>query len=83
MAKKVEKKEEKGNSRVNSALALLRKKFGDDSAMTFDNVGITKIDVIPSGSLKLDKIICNGSHDTGVLEIEELMAGAFSASANA
>lgn len=30
-------------------------------------------------SLKLDKIICDGSHDTGVLEIEELMAGAFSA----
>lgn len=65
MAKKVEKKEEKGNSRVNSALALLRKKFGDDSAMTFDNVGITKIDVIPSGSLKLDKILGIGGWPRG------------------
>lgn len=65
MAKRVEKKEEKGNSRVNSALALLRKKFGDDSAMTFDNVGITKIDVIPSGSLKLDKILGIGGWPRG------------------
>lgn len=31
-------------------------------------------------SLRLDRIICDGSNDTGVLEIEELMAGAFSAS---
>lgn len=65
MAKKVEKKEEKGNNRVNSALALLRKKFGDDSAMTFDNIGITKVDVIPSGSLKLDKILGIGGWPRG------------------
>ena len=65
MAKKVEKKEEKGNTRVNAALSLLRKKFGDDAAMTFDNVGITKIDVIPSGSLKLDKILGIGGWPRG------------------
>jgi len=66
MAKKVEKKEEiKGNSRVNAALSLLRKKFGDDAAMTFDNVGITKVDVIPSGSLKLDKILGIGGWPRG------------------
>ena len=65
MAKKVEKKEEKGNNRVNFALALLRKKFGDDSAMTFDNIGITKVDVISSGSLKLDKILGIGGWPRG------------------
>lgn len=65
MAKKVEKKEEKGNTRVNAALSLLRKKFGDDAAMTFDNVGITKVDVIPSGSLKLDKILGIGGWPRG------------------
>lgn len=63
MAKKLEKTE--GNSRVNSALALLRKKFGDDAAMTFDNVGITKVDVIPSGSLKLDRILGIGGWPRG------------------
>ena len=65
MAKKVEKKEDKSNNRVTSALALLRKKFGDDAAMTFDNVGITKVDVIPSGSLKLDKILGIGGWTRG------------------
>ena len=63
MAKKAEKKEE--NVKVNSALALLRKKFGNDAAMTFDNVGITKVDVIPSGSLKLDKILGIGGWPRG------------------
>ena len=67
MAKKVEKKEDKtkSNNRVNSALSLLRKKFGDDAAMTFDNVGITKVDVIPSGSLKLDRILGIGGWPRG------------------
>lgn len=61
MAKKVENKEEVSNNRVNSALALLRKKFGDDAAMTFDNTNIIKVDTIPSGSLKLDRILgCGG-----------------------
>ena len=66
MAKKAEKVEEtKGNARVNSALALLRKKFGDDAAMTFNNVGVTKVDVIPSGSLKLDRILGIGGWPRG------------------
>lgn len=66
MAKKAEKIEEtKGNTRVNNALALLRKKFGDDAAMTFNNVGVTKVDVIPSGSLKLDRILGIGGWPRG------------------
>ena len=63
MAKKVEKKEE--NMKVNSALALLRKKFGNEAAMTFDNVNIAKVDVISSGSLKLDKILGIGGWPRG------------------
>lgn len=64
MAKKTEVKEEKP-AKINAALSLLRKKFGNDSAMTFDNVGITKVDVIPSGSLKLDKILGIGGWPRG------------------
>jgi len=65
MAKKIEKKVQKENSRVTSALSLLRKKFGDDAAMTFNDIGVTKVDVIPSGSLKLDKILGIGGWPRG------------------
>lgn len=65
MAKKAEKKEENGNSRVNSALALLRKKFGDDAAMTFDNTDIKKVDVVSSGSIKIDKVLGIGGFPFG------------------
>ena len=35
------KKEDKVNPKIESALALLRKKFGSDAAMTFDDVSVT------------------------------------------
>ena len=50
---------------IQNALNLLRSRFGDDSAMTFDNIGIEKVDVIPSGSLKLDKILGIGGWPRG------------------
>lgn len=50
---------------IQNALSLLRSRFGDDSAMTFDNIGIEKVDVIPSGSLKLDKILGIGGWPRG------------------
>ena len=59
------KKEEKTNPKIESALALLRKKFGSDAAMTFDDVSVTKVDVIPSGSLKLDKVLGIGGWPRG------------------
>lgn len=67
MAKKTEKVEEKskGNPRVNTALTLLRKKFGDDAAMTFSSTEIKKVDVISSGSIKIDKILGIGGFPLG------------------
>jgi len=59
------KKEEKRNPKIDSALALLHKKFGAESAMTFDDVSVTKVDVIPSGSLKLDKVLGIGGWPRG------------------
>lgn len=50
---------------IQNALNLLRSRFGVDSAMTFDNIGIEKVDVIPSGSLKLDKILGIGGWPRG------------------
>lgn len=50
---------------IQNALNLLRSRFGADSAMTFDNIGIEKVDVIPSGSLKLDKILGIGGWPRG------------------
>lgn len=65
MAKKIEKKEDKSNARVNAALSLLRKKFGDDAAMTFDNTSIAKVDVVSSGSIKIDKALGIGGWPYG------------------
>ena len=65
MAKKVEKKEDKSNSRVNSALALLRKKFGDDAAMTFTDMSIAKVDVVSTGSVKIDRALGIGGFPFG------------------
>ena len=55
MAKKAEKIEEnKGNSKIQAALKLLNSKFGDGSAMTFNNTEIKKVDVVSTGSISLD-----------------------------
>lgn len=51
------KKEENKNDKVAAALSLIRKKFGEESVMTFDDTSIRKVDTIPSGSLKLDKAL--------------------------
>lgn len=52
------KKDENINPKVTAALALMRKKFGDESILTFDNTSTKKVDVVSTGSLKLDK--CTG-----------------------
>ena len=56
MAKKVENKEigDKSNDKVKAALALLNKKFGDGSAMTFNNAEIKQVDAVSTGSISLD-----------------------------
>ena len=63
MAKKIEKSQD--NVRVNSALALLRKKFGDDAAMTFDDTKVTKVETVSSGSMKIDKVLGIGGFPFG------------------
>ena len=52
MAKKVEEKNE--NNKVKAALALLNKKFGDGSAMTFNNLEVKKVAAVSTGSISLD-----------------------------
>ena len=59
------KKTEMSNSRVNNALALLRKRFGNEAALTFDDVSVSKVEVIPTGSLKLNKILGIGGWPRG------------------
>ena len=54
MAKKAETVE---NSKVSSAIALLKKKFGDEAVMTFDDTTIKAVDVVSTSSLKLDKAL--------------------------
>ena len=56
MAKKVENKEisDKSNDKVKAALALLNKKFGDGSAMTFNNAEIKQVEAVSTGSISLD-----------------------------
>lgn len=55
MAKKAEKVEEtQGNNKIQAALKLLNSKFGDGSAMTFNNTEIKKVDVVSTGSISLD-----------------------------
>lgn len=53
------------SANVKAALALLHKQFGEDAAMTFDDMNIKKVDVIPSGSLKLDKVLGIGGWPRG------------------
>lgn len=54
MAKKIEEKMEVKDNKVKAALALLNKKFGDGSAMTFNNTDIKKVEVVSTGSISLD-----------------------------
>lgn len=53
MAKKVEE-QSNSNNKVKAALALLNKKFGDGSAMTFNNLEVKKVDAVSTGSISLD-----------------------------
>ena len=53
------------SAHVKAALALLHKQFGEDAAMTFDDMNIKKVDVIPSGSLKLDRVLGIGGWPRG------------------
>lgn len=54
MAKKTEKVESTGNNKVQAALALLNKTFGEGSAMTFNSTEVKKIPAISTGSISLD-----------------------------
>lgn len=42
------------NPKVEAALKLLHKKFGEDSALTFDTASVKKVDTVSTGSLNLD-----------------------------
>lgn len=58
MTKKIE--ETKQNKKVTAALELLHKKFGNESAMTFSDISIKKVDTIDPGSIRLAKALGGG-----------------------